>query len=246
MIAPSKHIFRDTLESTNAYAAEQLKHEMLPEGTVIYSNYQSAGKGQQGTKWESQPGKNLLLSIIFYPKSIKPENQFIVSMAVSLGIHDFLKTRVRGCKIKWPNDIYIDHDKIAGILIENSIMGNSIISTIAGIGLNVNQLEFSEHSPKAVSLKMITGKNYDLRDCLENLVSNVDRRYRQIFSVHSQKIRNDYISCLYGFMEWRYFLTRDGILHGRITSVKDSGLLQVEDESGMMHEFRFKEIDFRA
>jgi BirA family transcriptional regulator, biotin operon repressor / biotin---[acetyl-CoA-carboxylase] ligase len=245
MITGSKLIFHDRIESTNNFAAELLKRETPPEGTVVHTNFQSAGKGQQGNKWESEPGKNLLLSIILYPQSIKPDNQFIISMAVSLGIYDFLKTRVRGCRIKWPNDIYVGHDKIAGILIENSIMGDSIKSTIAGIGLNINQLVFPDFTPKAVSLRMITGKNYDLKDCLNNLISNIDRRYRQIYSVHNQKIRNDYISCLYAFMEWRYFLTRKGILHGRITSVADSGLLQVEDELGMNHEFRFKEINFR-
>ena len=78
MIAPSKHIFRDTLESTNAYAAEQLKHEMIPEGTVIYSNYQSAGKGQQGPNGKPTGKEPTSEHDIFYPKSINPENQFIV------------------------------------------------------------------------------------------------------------------------------------------------------------------------
>lgn len=245
MTIGSKLIFLENTQSTNNYAADLVKKEKCPEGTVICSGYQSGGRGQQGNTWESEPGKNLLLSLVLYPKQIKPEKQFIISMAVSLAICDFLKSMISGCSIKWPNDIFVINSKIAGILIENSIMGDTIEATVAGIGLNINQTRFSGYNPAAISLKMITGKDYDLRECLMNLISDINNRYGQVLSGKEFDIRNDYISSLYGYMEWRNFLTGDGILRGRITSVSDSGLLLVEDESGRTNNFQFKEIDFR-
>ena len=139
MIIGSVIKFHKELTSTNDQAFMLLKTINPVEGTVIYADFQKAGRGQKDNKWESEKGKNLLLSIILYPTSIRPEDQFYLSMAVSLGICDFIDSFFPGSKIKWPNDIYINDDKIAGILIENSVMGETIESTIAGIGININQ-----------------------------------------------------------------------------------------------------------
>jgi BirA family biotin operon repressor/biotin-[acetyl-CoA-carboxylase] ligase len=245
MIIGSKVIFKHSLESTNNYASDLLKQEKLPEGTVIHSNYQTAGRGQQGNTWESEAGKNLLLSVILYPFKIKPEDQFVISMAVSLGVLDFVKSLMRGCTIKWPNDIFAADRKIGGLLIENSILNNKIISSVAGIGLNINQVDFPRYVPNAVSIKMITGKDYDLRDSLRQLLSRLDRRYRQLLSEKSQRMRNEYISSLYGFMEWRSYRTiSEGSLYGKIIGITQSGQLMIEDEDGTVNNFNFKEIEF--
>ena len=129
--------------------ADLLKKKKLLKGTIVYTNYQSAGQGQSGNKWESEDGKNLLISIVLFPSFIKPADQFHISMTISLGICDFLKRYIPGCSIKWPNDIYVNNDKIAGILIENFILGNKIENTIAGIGLNINQDKFSGDAAKS-------------------------------------------------------------------------------------------------
>ncbi len=245
MIIGSKVIFKHSLESTNNYASDLLKQENLPEGTVIHSNYQTAGRGQQGNTWESEAGKNLLLSVILYPLKIKPEDQFLISMAVSLGVLDFVKSLMRGCTIKWPNDIFAADRKIGGLLIENSILNNKIISSVTGIGLNINQVDFPRYVPNAVSVKMITGKDYDLRDSLRQLLSRLDRRYRQLLSEKSQRMRNEYISSVYGFMEWRTYRTiSEGNLYGKIIGITQSGQLMIEDEDGAVNNFNFKEIEF--
>ncbi|MCX6329107.1 MAG: biotin--[acetyl-CoA-carboxylase] ligase, partial [Bacteroidia bacterium] len=166
MIIGSILNFYKNLSSTNDQASLLLKTESPPEGTVIYTDSQSAGRGQKDNKWESDEGKNLLISIILYPKSIAPENQFYISMAVSLGICDFIDSFFPGSKIKWPNDIYIKNDKIAGILIENSILGETIENSVAGIGININQEKFSDVVPNPVSIKMVTGNEYDRVICL--------------------------------------------------------------------------------
>ena len=155
MIIGSNLLFFENLPSTNTHAADLLKKNNLPEGTIVYTNYQSAGRGYSGNRWESEDGKNLLISIVLFPSFIKPEDQFYISMAVSLGICDFLKRYIPDCSIKWPNDIYVNNDKIAGILIESSITGNKIEYTIAGIGLNINQEKFISDAPNPVSLRIV-------------------------------------------------------------------------------------------
>ncbi len=162
MIIGSKLFLFESLPSTNSYAAFLLKNEVIPEGAIVSAEYQTTGRGQGSNIWESENGKNLLISIILYPSIIYPASQFLISMALSLGICDFLKRFIPDCSIKWPNDIYVNDDKIAGILIENSIMGDKIESTIAGIGLNINQEKFLSDAPNPVSLSLITGKKYDL------------------------------------------------------------------------------------
>lgn len=142
MIIGSKIVFIKNLPSTNTYAVSLLKEGDIPEGTIIYTNFQASGRGQMGNTWESEDGKNLLISIIIFPKMIKPAKQFIISKTVSLGIYDFLRRHINNVLIKWPNDIYVNNDKIAGILIENSLLNDEIESTIVGIGINVNQQKF--------------------------------------------------------------------------------------------------------
>ena len=126
MIIGSKIYFFEQLTSTNSEAVRVMKENHIPEGSVISAGYQSAGRGQKGNSWESSEGKNLLISIILYPSIINPGEQFLISMAISLGICEFLRNYIPECKIKWPNDIYVFNDKIAGVLIENSVMGDRI------------------------------------------------------------------------------------------------------------------------
>lgn len=244
MIIGSKLIFCKNIESTNTYASGLVQRESISEGTIIYTNFQSAGRGQKGNRWESEDGKNLLFSIVLSPEMVIPEDQFIISMFVSLGICDFLKTLIPACKIKWPNDIYAGDDKIAGILIESSITGNSINNSIAGIGLNINQDHFPVYVPNPVSLKMLTGKKYDPDLCLKQLAGWLDKRYKQLVSDRRSEIRNEYISSLYWLNEWHKFKSENGIFSGKIVSVTDSGCLQIEDRNSEINEFSFKEIYF--
>jgi len=244
MIIGSKYIFVRNIESTNTIAAGLIKSESIPEGTIIHTNFQSAGRGQKGSRWESEEGKNLLFSIVLYPSTITPEDQFIISMIISLGICDFLKTHIPVSKIKWPNDIYAGDDKIAGILIENSIKGNVISNSVAGIGLNINQTDFPSYIPNPVSLKMLTGKEHDLLTCLKQIAGFLDRRFKQLISGSRSAIRDEYISSLYRLSEWHEFSTGNREFSGRIIAVDDSGRLMAENRNGEICRFYFKEIDF--
>ena len=244
MIIGSKIIFISDLTSTNTYAIRMISTERPQEGTIIRTDFQSAGRGQPGNKWVSERGKNLLFSIILYPQMIKPVEQFTVSMAISLGIHDFLSRKVTGCSIKWPNDVYISNDKIAGILIESSLMGDNIEYMVAGIGLNINQERFPRDAPNPVALKMITGKDYELKDCLTELASDLDKRYGQLTAGGSENIKDEYISKLYRFNEWNGFSDSGGRFTGRILAVSNSGILLLEKKSGQKMQYYFKDIEF--
>lgn len=244
MIIGSNLLFFENLPSTNSHAACLLKRENLPEGTIVYTNYQSAGKGYSGNSWESEDGKNLLISIILFPSFLKPSDQFNISMVISLGICDFLRRFIPGCSVKWPNDIYINNDKIAGVLIESAIIADKFEYSIAGIGLNINQEKFISPAPNPVSLKMITGKTFDLSESIARLAEDLDKRYKQLIAGDNMEIRKDYESRLYRINDWSEFRDINGIFTGRILTIGEYGSLKIETTEGKFREYSFKEVEF--
>ena len=244
MIIGSKLFYSEELTSTNSHASLMLKEGPVAEGSVFYADFQTSGKGRAGNKWESERGKNLLISIILYPESLLPEDQCFISMAFSLGICDFADNHFAGSKIKWPNDIYINDDKIAGILIENSILGSSLESTIAGIGFNINQIQFPSSVPNPVSLRMLTGKEYDTGACLEKLVANLDDRYRQLLYGSREQLESEYLSRLYRLNEWHYYRSEEKLFKGMVKGISASGRLKLKKEDGITLEFDFKEVEY--
>ncbi|HBC78370.1 MAG TPA: biotin--[acetyl-CoA-carboxylase] ligase [Bacteroidales bacterium] len=244
MIIGSGFIHCKEVVSTNTHASVMIQSDSVTEGTIFYADYQSGGRGQKGNRWVSEVGKNLLFSIVLYPVEVHPADQFIMSIFVSLGICDFLKNHIPDSKIKWPNDIYAGDDKIAGILIENSIISDTIANSIIGIGMNINQEVFPEELPNPVSLKLITGKDYDLNLCLIQLARFLDIRYKQVIAGDREIQKKEYIASLYKLNSWCRFNSSAGFFDGRIVSVADSGCLKIEDRKGQIREFAFKEIEF--
>jgi BirA family biotin operon repressor/biotin-[acetyl-CoA-carboxylase] ligase len=244
MIIGSEILYFKSLPSTNTQASMLLKQESPAEGTVICTDFQTAGRGQPGNRWESESGKNLLLSIILYPESVLPEDQFIISMMVSLGLCDIIDSYTGSNSIKWPNDIYNGDGKIAGILIENSISGNKIISTIIGIGLNVNQTDFPKNLPNAVSIKSITGKETERYSAMRKLLEGIDIRYKMLLYGDRKSLRDEYISRLYRYGKWNKFVSGSKSFTGKITNITGSGKLRLEKENGTQVDFGFKEIDY--
>jgi BirA family transcriptional regulator, biotin operon repressor / biotin---[acetyl-CoA-carboxylase] ligase len=244
MIIGSKLFFFRNLTSTNIKAASLLKDSNPGEGAIIYTNFQSSGKGQGNNKWESEDGKNLLMSIIIYPSDIKVSDQFLISMIVSLGICDFLKRYLSLYSIKWPNDIYVNNDKIAGILIENAILGEKIKHSVIGIGLNINQKKFTGNAPNPVSLSILNKTEYELLTCLKELAYNIDKRYKLLLHGHIDNILAEYNNNLYRINQWCFFEDSTGKFKGRIISIGSDGILRIEKENGTFKNFYFKEIEF--
>lgn len=241
-----KKIIRfDEISSTNATANEMLTDKKLPEGTVISARYQNAGKGHGKNKWESKPGKNLTISIILYPLFLKAEEQFFLSMIISLGIKDLLELFTENIKIKWPNDIWVGNDKISGILIENSISGNKFDYSIAGIGININQENFSKDIVNPLSLTQITGEHHPLDKTLNLLCKQLDSRYNQLKDAGNRvSIRTEYINNLYLFMENVRFQQGERQFTAKITGIDPAGRLIIEHKSGKTEKFGFHEVSF--
>ncbi|MDR1090524.1 MAG: biotin--[acetyl-CoA-carboxylase] ligase, partial [Prevotella sp.] len=158
--------------STNNALSEINKKKPQEENTILWSDFQSAGKGQRGNKWESEKGKNLLFSILLYPE-IKANEQFIISQVVSLAVAGCLLNYTEDITIKWPNDIYWKEKKICGILVGNVLEGDYIKQSIAGIGININQTLFVSDAPNPVSLKQITGEKYNIFEILDKVRVNI-------------------------------------------------------------------------
>jgi BirA family transcriptional regulator, biotin operon repressor / biotin---[acetyl-CoA-carboxylase] ligase len=293
----------DELPSTNDWAAklvaqmedsssnsgpESAAKTKPPEGTVVRAANQTAGRGQLGSRWHSAPEENLLLSVIFYPTWLEAQAQFYLSMAVALGVHDFIGSLGHlslghlslghlslghlslghsslghlslghlslghsslghlslGHSIKWPNDLYLGNKKTAGILIQNALSGSRLQSSIVGIGLNVNQLNFPSDLPNATSLALAFGQNLDLDMVADRLFECLERRYLQLKSGNRTAIKSEYEANLWRRSEHSRFVrsSDDQEFEGKILGVTELGLLQMETESGIA-EFEVKQLRF--
>jgi BirA family biotin operon repressor/biotin-[acetyl-CoA-carboxylase] ligase len=233
-----------SVDSTNNYATLLLQQEKIMEGTVILADYQSQGKGQAGNQWISDKESNLLFSIVLKPVFLPAERQFYLSMCISNGLSEFVSSIAGSATIKWPNDILVEGKKIAGILIENTIMGNMLNTCITGIGINVNQHEFPAGLENATSLAMITGKSYLLHALLSDLLKFLSSSVNNLYNGRLAIIRTNYLNNLQGLNQWAGYADSNGSFEGRITDVADSGELIILDREGKLRQYAFKEILF--
>lgn len=241
-MAPLIHI--QETDSTNNYLKKLLLSQSLEEGTVVYTDFQTAGKGQRGNTWESEQGKNLMCSIVLYPDMIKANEQFIISQIVSLAVADTLNKYTSDIAIKWPNDIYWKEKKICGILIENSLEGDTIKKAICGIGININQTTFRSNAPNPVSLKQITDYDFDLNTILDELQHNIAYYYNKLKNGDFDFIIRGYKATL--FRREGYHLYNDGMsdFHATIKDVKPNGILVLTTQEGQDRHFAFKEVAY--
>ena len=219
----------------------------MEEGTVVRAIEQTAGKGQPGNHWESEPKKNITMSLLLRPEFLSIVDHFFISIAVSLGITDYLvDKKITDVCIKWPNDIYVGNKKICGILIENTIIGHTIDSSIVGIGLNINQEKFLSDAPNPISLTNITNKTYDLPTELNLLCNSLLRRYAMLANGNLEGLREEYIARLYRFNQMADYKlpTADTIFKAKIIDVAPEGRLIMESDNGKIMKFAFKEVEF--
>ncbi len=231
-------------ESSNNYAISQVRDNELEEGTVFLAYEQTAGKGQMNNGWESQPGKNLTFSILLKPEFLEIRHQFMLSKVVCLGLESFLSKYLSGVKIKWPNDIYIEDEKLCGILIENSLMNGVIIQSVAGIGLNVNQKKFISDAPNPTSLQILTNKEYKLDELLEELLRLIDFFYRKLKKGEYGEIDNCFVEKLYQLNELKWYEDDKHSYQGEIIGVNEIGQLLIQEKNGPLHEYHFKEVAY--
>jgi BirA family biotin operon repressor/biotin-[acetyl-CoA-carboxylase] ligase len=236
----------ETATSTNTYAQTLLAQKKILDGTLIFARHQTAGKGQLSNIWESEANQNITLSVVFYPTFLKIQNHFLLNQAIALGVHDFVQFYVKKqTKIKWSNDIYVQDKKIAGILIQNSLQGETLQHSIVGIGININQSVFLSNAPNPTSLTIETKEYFKIEDCIEYLAQCLEQRYLQLRQQNFEKLRLDYLNSLYLRGEWRnYEKTATGeCFLGCIEGVKDTGHLIMQTIKGL-EIFDLKEIKF--
>lgn len=232
-----------SVNSTNSYAKEFANINKPVEGCVIIADEQTQGRGQYGNKWTTQAEKNLTFSIILFPKFLKVSEQFLLSQAIALGVATYLKSKTtNNIFIKWPNDVLIENAKVCGMLIENALQGNGISESIVGIGLNINETNFSE-IPNAASLATITQQFYDLHAELELLLNAIDKFYLQLMQGRHHLIREQYNQYLFRKNEPNWFMLNNEKVSGIIQGVNVAGQLEIIID-GILHCFNNKEIAF--
>ena len=231
--------------STNSYLRELIMREKeQPEGTVVITDYQTAGRGQKGNSWESERGKNLTFSILLHPNHIPPGKQFILSQLISIAIVGVLKKYDRHFTIKWPNDIYWKEKKIAGMLIEVDLTGSSLSNAIIGIGININQRHFKSDAPNPVSLTQITGKEHNLSELLEKILDSIVDEYNKYTPDNEEEIRQKYMALLFRNKGVYPYLYGEEIFNASIEGIEPNGQWILKKENGSIHTFAFKEISF--
>ncbi|WP_316849906.1 biotin--[acetyl-CoA-carboxylase] ligase [Pedobacter agri] len=234
------------VDSTNNYLKELLsKSEPLPEGTAIMADNQFAGRGQQNSVWQTEVGKNISASIYFKPSALALNKQFYLNMAVSLAVSEALSHFIpQGIKIKWPNDMYYLNKKLGGILIENTLTGSSIKSSVIGIGLNINQEHFAEDiSHKATSVFRILHKEVQLEVIMEKLFVFMEKYYLILKSGKFSILHDIYLERLYNFGISRFYKQGGEVFEGIIDGVEENGQLLM-NVGGTQKLFNFKEIEF--
>ena len=234
----------EALASTNSYLKMLAEEQTLEEGTVVAALSQTAGRGQRGNFWEAEAGKNITCSILFHPAFLSMQRYFLLSEAVSLGVKETLDACVDDVTVKWPNDIYYKEQKIAGILIENELMGSTYALSIVGIGLNVNQEQFRSDAPNPVSLKQITGRKWDTEILLEKLIQAVLFWYERLKSEETEIIAKAYHEALYRKTGFHRFGDESGTFYARIDRVADDGFLHLITDKSEKRSYAFKAVHF--
>lgn len=241
-----KFITVDSCDSTNT-AIRSVLEGATGRTVALHAVSQTAGRGQRGNVWESDPGQNITLSIALAPPALSPSRHFLISESTAVAVVDFLKshidTSLHTIRIKWPNDILVDDKKIAGILIENSLDPKGIINfSIIGIGLNINQTLFSSFIPRATSLKLLSGIENNPERLARELALKVEAAIREVTSGNG--IEEEYHRLLWrkdGFYDWKDSSTNE-VFSAGIVEVKPNGSLVLKEKNGVERNYFFKEV----
>ncbi len=230
--------------STNTYLSRLAA--TLPGGTVIYTPCQTAGRGQKGNSWESEDGKNLTFSQLIKRPPVKARDQFYLSEAAALAVVEALAAEAAdGFSVKWPNDVYWHDKKICGMLIENSLDGSDIATSVVGIGINVNQERFLSDAPNPVSLKGITGRDHDLMALLKRVCSRIEQLVDSLDDDSArQQLHRSYMAALYRNDGQRhpYEDAQGNRFMASVADIAPDGTLTLLHEDGTRHSYLFKQV----
>ena len=237
-----------SVDSTNNYARQLIHAGMAQHGQVVFAHEQWAGKGQRGRQWISEKGQNMAVSILLQPISLPINRQFELSAAIALAVRQTLATYIPDeLTIKWPNDLYWQDRKAGGILIENLLgsheqSGSRWNWAIAGIGININQTEFPSDLPNPVSLKQITGKEWEPIQMARAIVTNLDLYYRELLTTGPGNIFSKYNQYLYKQGKKVKLRKDNRVFEAMINGVNENG--QLETAHAIPEAFDFGTIEW--
>ncbi|MCC3159201.1 biotin--[acetyl-CoA-carboxylase] ligase [Hymenobacter sp. 15J16-1T3B] len=229
--------------STNTEARELIGQNRATDGCTVITDKQTAGRGQRGNQWEAAPGENLTLSVVWRPTFLPAAAPFRLNLAVALGVHDWASALLGpdpALRLKWPNDLFYQDQKLGGILIENTLSGGQIHYSVVGIGININQTLFDVST--ATSLSRLTGRAYALPPLAARLLESLERRYLQLRAGQVAQLQQAYRQVLYRYDEWHHFEVDGKRVPGRIVDVTDEGMLVLEQTNGQRRSFGMQEI----
>jgi BirA family biotin operon repressor/biotin-[acetyl-CoA-carboxylase] ligase len=243
-----RHVRLHEIDSTYSYLEREAHSLSAP--LMVTADVQSAGRGQRGNKWESQPYKNITAAILWTPSGLLPQDQFAMSEAVALAVCATLrKLGVKDVAVKWPNDIYVGDRKISGILIKHSLSCEAINYSIIGIGVNLNQELFVSDAPNPVSVKQLTGNDTDINEYESLLADEISGMLADIADKdYRQGLHQTFLSHL-----WRYDgetyrfkdIATESVYNGIIEGVEPNGYLHIHDiDHDVRHRYAFKEVAF--
>lgn len=238
------HIIKlDAIDSTNSYLRQLSSSQPLKDYTVVMAESQTNGRGQMGTNWSSQSGKNLTVSVFVDVTFLPIELSFYISMAISLAISEALKEfQIKQVKVKWPNDILADQKKISGVLIENVIKNNQLQGSIIGFGLNINQTDF-EHLPQATSMRMVSGSVYNRDEVLQCVLKRLQYYIDELKAEHFEELKANYEAELFRKNKPSTFQDAKGhLFSGYIKGVSPSGHLHILVVDGVVKSFDLKDV----
>lgn len=237
-----------SVDSTNNYARNLLHEGLAQHGMAIFAHEQLAGKGQRGRIWSSDKGSNVILSLIVNPQSLVLSQQFQLSVCVALSVHElFMKFAGTDTKIKWPNDLYWQDRKAGGILIE-SVVGSreSGISSwdwsIIGVGININQTAFPSYLSNPVSLKQITGKNFDTVMLAKELCMIMNQKFDELMNSGFENLYAQYLTHLYKINTTVKLRKDNRVFEAIIKGVNRAGQLVVYHS--IEEEFNFGDVEW--
>ena len=249
------------IDSTNSYLQNLLDKGEDVADNVVVTDFQTSGKGQGKNVWQSEDGKNLLFSIALDMSFLKAEDQFLLTQMVSVAMINVLKNYLpeENLFIKWPNDIYFNDRKIAGILIKNEIKGMMLGTSIIGIGLNVNQTYFDESLPNPISMKMITGKDYDLEMLLKEICNKLSQQTKDNrqqtssnsissvfnFQFSTFNFHHLYTDKLYRYNQWAFYEHEGDVKEMMITGYDRFGRLILKEKNDREVVCDLKEVVFK-
>lgn len=242
VMTPTIIILEET-GSTNSWLAANERG--LPSATAVMARRQTAGRGQRGNSWESEPGSNLTVSLLLRPEGLPVAQSFALSEAVAVGVAEAVERLVPGVKvgIKWPNDIYAGDRKLGGILIENSLSGASVGRSIVGLGLNINQLKFVSDAPNPVSIAQLTGRQLDVeaigREVIGSMVTEAEKALTEYDVLHDR-----YMARLWRGEGLQPFIdTASGErFEASVALVEPTGHIGLRLADGSLRRYAFKEI----